>query len=623
MKALLTTILFFSFQALHSQTTIVGWNFNVNFAPLLTNYAYPLPTTYGYGTFKLVGFTSAKAGSGSPQDTSAPPNNALYITDFPMQGAVNKSAGVELTCYGMGYHHFQVNFEHKNSSTAPNTFVVQCLVRNQWKDAGSVAVAATDTNTWATKSILIPDSLISEPSMNIRIVVGFEGSGNVYKATATDSAYSRTSVIALDKISVTAIPYDCSVNTPVALPFYYGRSLLSWNCAYTQPNPAVYRAPRWLKTGTYIGAGSGCSPTYQNPCTAIDPNIYLPKVLLTANKQYRFRYKYWLWQPVQGNNSMNRASGWVNCFLTTDTTTASIVTYLNSPSLLDSFRRVSSSFFTPTITQGYHWGASFHSTNINFDFNTSETNFYEPMLDDISIEEVNDCPIPTCLLVSTSDTSLKTAVFKWQPQPGVTGYEWELRTKGESGTGAEGFIANGTTVQSQVNLSNLNPNTIYYAYVRCNCTSGLQSLWSDPYLYKATFADDWFSARPTVMLPYNFNVNYTPLPVKDLLFTRPTAGNPCIASNPVVGDSNEDVWFKFIATDPNAIMQVLYYFPGNPPQVLFGDLLMYKIYKAIPNGLQPNFIDSGKVAFLTNPFTLSSNWQSSTTTHFPYEDFFC
>jgi hypothetical protein len=64
-------------------------------------------------------------------------------------------------------------------------------------------------------------------------------------------------------------------------------------------------------------------------------------------------------------------------------------------------------------------------------------------------------------------------------------YEWEVRTGGEAGSGAEGLFASGTTdlITLSAELTGLTPSETYYVYVRSICADDATSPWTSASFY--------------------------------------------------------------------------------------------------------------------------------------------
>lgn len=92
---------------------------------------------------------------------------------------------------------------------------------------------------------------------------------------------------------------------------------------------------------------------------------------------------------------------------------------------------------------------------------------------------VANCPVPTNVVVMPTPTS---AVVSWTAATTsvITGYEYEVRSSGAVGSGAEGLIASGTAAPGVLSatVSGLTADSSYTAYVRSNCSAASEnSFW--------------------------------------------------------------------------------------------------------------------------------------------------
>lgn len=97
---------------------------------------------------------------------------------------------------------------------------------------------------------------------------------------------------------------------------------------------------------------------------------------------------------------------------------------------------------------------------------TSASTIY---LDDIHFEDAAPCIYPIGLVATGITTT--TATISWNPSigAGVVGYDYEIRTSGDAGSGAVGFVTSGTTGTTSVALTGLTASNTYYVYVRSTC----------------------------------------------------------------------------------------------------------------------------------------------------------
>jgi hypothetical protein len=93
---------------------------------------------------------------------------------------------------------------------------------------------------------------------------------------------------------------------------------------------------------------------------------------------------------------------------------------------------------------------------------------------------IQSCISPS--LQATTDLTNTMAVVNWnEPNPAPSlGYEWELRTSGQPGSGATGLFQSGSTNSgtTSLNFVGLTSNTTYFFYIRSICTSSESSAWA-------------------------------------------------------------------------------------------------------------------------------------------------
>lgn len=251
------------------------------------------------------------------------------------------------------------------------------------------------------------------------------------------------------------------------------------------------RGNPWTTVNAPIGMnGKSANVTY-TPSGSPDQDTWLftAGLNLTAGTSYRLTYKYFTNGTFYVEN-MAVSYG-------TGTSSGDMVAQLaDHPAFSSNTVLIDTVEFTPAADGVYYIGFQCYSI-------ADQNQLY---LDDILIQETPSCEMPTLLVSSNvSDTG---ADFSWSASvstPG-DGYEWELRTEGDGGSGGIGLVDSGTTPAGTTNASSsiLNANTTYYLYVRSNCGQGDLSLWSDPISF--------ISACAPTDVPYleNFNSLTTP-----------------------------------------------------------------------------------------------------------------
>src|SRR5690606_5975253 len=91
------------------------------------------------------------------------------------------------------------------------------------------------------------------------------------------------------------------------------------------------------------------------------------------------------------------------------------------------------------------------------------------------------------------------------------GYQWEVRTSGDPGSGATGLATTGTvpTSETSATATGLAPTTAQSAYVRAICAAGDTSVWTGPFTFTTPcaaiatfpFTEPFTTATPTYTPP--------------------------------------------------------------------------------------------------------------------------
>ncbi len=106
-------------------------------------------------------------------------------------------------------------------------------------------------------------------------------------------------------------------------------------------------------------------------------------------------------------------------------------------------------------------------------------------LDDFSVNVTPSCVRPTNL--TSSAVIYNSATISWTASTSnpTSGYEYEVRTSGNAGSGSTGLVASGPTAAGVVsaNISGLTATTTYYVYVRANCGGSDFSTWTSAYSF--------------------------------------------------------------------------------------------------------------------------------------------
>lgn len=97
-------------------------------------------------------------------------------------------------------------------------------------------------------------------------------------------------------------------------------------------------------------------------------------------------------------------------------------------------------------------------------------------IDNISVT-LGQCVAP--FNIAVSEVTSSSAHTAWQTNPFVSGYDYELRTSGEPGSGTAGLYDASTFLTEELAFNDLSPGTPYNLYLRAHCPDSLTG-WSTP-----------------------------------------------------------------------------------------------------------------------------------------------
>lgn len=198
--------------------------------------------------------------------------------------------------------------------------------------------------------------------------------------------------------------------------------------------------------------------------TAIDSDdfFYTPGLNLTGGVSYRLRFKYNTNSNGVYNENLRIRLG------TAPSESSANSTLLNLPGLINSVYQTATVDFTPGTTNVYYIGFQGYSF----------ANQSKIVIDDISVIVSPTCFEPTAILV-TSVTS-NSATISWEaPSPAPSnGYQYYVSTSNAQPSGTvtpSGSVGFGVV---SATITGLAPATLYYVWVRGNCSASDKSVWS-------------------------------------------------------------------------------------------------------------------------------------------------
>ena len=99
---------------------------------------------------------------------------------------------------------------------------------------------------------------------------------------------------------------------------------------------------------------------------------------------------------------------------------------------------------------------------------------------EVSVEIAPSCIAPLAITVDLPTVTQTAFTFSWTA-PSVNpadGYEYEVRSSGEAGSGATGLAASGSTTTTAASVTGLVASTTYVVYVRAVCSDTDASSWT-------------------------------------------------------------------------------------------------------------------------------------------------
>ncbi|MBX2931750.1 MAG: choice-of-anchor J domain-containing protein, partial [Chitinophagaceae bacterium] len=251
---------------------------------------------------------------------------------------------------------------------------------------------------------------------------------------------------------------------------------------------------KWITyTGGYGVGGSIAAGLYTDINAGNnDDYLVLPAFDLTGNQRFRFSVRA-------------RSSGEPNDYRVVISTTGNTPADFASGTELKSLTTVSSTTHANIdwIDLSAYTGIAYIAIHVP----PGGLDGYYLYVDDMIVEDIPSCLPPTN--VASSAVAATTATISWDdatPVPGM-GYDWELRTSGNPGSGATGLVQNDNTADVTLDLTSLTASTTYRFYIRSNCGGGNDtSAWTSALQFTTPCAD-------ISTLPYTQNFNAVGIPV--------------------------------------------------------------------------------------------------------------
>jgi hypothetical protein len=211
---------------------------------------------------------------------------------------------------------------------------------------------------------------------------------------------------------------------------------------------------------------------------------------------------------------------------------------------------------------------------------------YNLYLDNVVIKPTPSCFEPT-LLTSSSITSTGGSI-SWTASSSApsSGYDYYLSTSSTapiSSTIATGSVSAGVTSVSLTGLSN---PTQYYFWVRSNCGSSSYSTWAGSATFTTLLIND--NSGGAIALTINSSTTCTTTTTGTSIGATQT-----LAAQSGYGTADDDVWYKFTATEVSLDMTV--------SRVTMGDLVVEGFTSSLVSiGVIDNYSTSPETVSFTN-----------------------
>lgn len=128
--------------------------------------------------------------------------------------------------------------------------------------------------------------------------------------------------------------------------------------------------------------------------------------------------------------------------------------------------------------------------------------------------EIITCSVPTNVQVTDYDQTTATIEWTAPAEPPANGYEYEVRSDGDPGSGAIGLAAFGATNGTTANITELEDGTVYMVYVRSVCGDANYSNWTGGVQFTTPcdarnlpFTEDFEASSPNLSCWVSYNID--------------------------------------------------------------------------------------------------------------------
>jgi hypothetical protein len=221
-------------------------------------------------------------------------------------------------------------------------------------------------------------------------------------------------------------------------------------------------AVSWQVLNTFAASLPNAYHLRTNTPIDSDDWFFLPGLNLTGGVTYRLKFKYNTTATGSLSENLRVRMG------TSPTSLNMNVTLTNLSNITNTVYQTAIVDFTPVVTDSYYLGFQ----------GSSFSNQSKILIDDISIIVSPTCFEPTNIVVSTVGVTTATITWNASVPPPANGYQYyvsTLNTQPTFVTTPSGSVGAGIT---NANITGLTAATLYYVWVRGNCSVSDKSEWS-------------------------------------------------------------------------------------------------------------------------------------------------
>lgn len=189
--------------------TVTQWTFNSAVPDNSTSTGTTSPA-FGAGTASLLGgVTSPGFNSGVGSSDPAPGDNSGWqTTNYAVQGAGDKTRGVQFLVSTVGYQGISISYDLRHSNTSSRYEAVQYTLNGStWIDAATFDGNAGDTwfngRTVDLSSVAGADN---NANFGFRVLATFAPSTSQYAVSNPSSTYGASGTWRFDMVTVSAVP---------------------------------------------------------------------------------------------------------------------------------------------------------------------------------------------------------------------------------------------------------------------------------------------------------------------------------------------------------------------------------------------------------------------------------